>query len=140
MSQLNFEFIPLTFISNEQEIKRQIRNTLILIHLFEKYRKPVRLETLLDNTQYGYIASAQTSGKNRFLRISDIQGGKVNWNTVPYCDCDDEKTYVLQKDDILVARTGGTTGKSFKIDLPEPGAVFAGYLIRLRTKSSVNVD
>lgn len=140
MSNLNFDYVPLTFISNQEEIKKQIRNTLILIHLFEKYNAHVRLEHLIEGTQYGYNASALQSGKNKFLRISDIHESKVYWETVPYCNCDDEKTYLLKNDDILIARTGGTTGKSFKIDNPPAHSIYAGYLIRIRAKQEVNPD
>lgn len=140
MSNLNFDYVPLTFISDQEEIKKQIRNTLILIHLFEKYNSPVRLEKLIEGTQYGYNASALQSGKNKFLRISDIHESKVDWGTVPYCNCDDEKKYLLKKDDILIARTGGTTGKSFKIDNPPAHSIYAGYLIRIRAKQEVNSD
>jgi type I restriction enzyme S subunit len=140
MSHLNFDYVPLTFINDQEEIKKQIRNTLILIHLFEKYNNPNRLEKLIEGTQYGYNASALQSGKNKFLRISDIHESKVNWETVPYCNCDDEKTYLLKKDDILIARTGGTTGKSFKIDNPPAHSIYAGYLIRIRAKQEVNPD
>lgn len=140
MSHLNFDYVPLTFINDQEEIKKQIRNTLILIHLFEKYNNPVRLEQLIEGTQYGYNASALQSGKNKFLRISDIHESKVNWETVPFCNCDDEKTYLLKKDDILIARTGGTTGKSFKIDNPPAHSIYAGYLIRIRAKQGVNPD
>ncbi len=31
MSKLNFDYVPLTFVSDKEEIKKQIRNTLILI-------------------------------------------------------------------------------------------------------------
>jgi len=140
MSKLNFGYVPLTFISEKQEIKKQIRNTLILIHLFEKYNSPVRLENLIEGTQYGYNASALQSGKNKFLRISDIHESKVNWDSVPYCNCDDEETYLLKNEDILIARTGGTTGKSFKIDSPPKHSIYAGYLIRIRAKKEVNPD
>ena len=140
MSKLNFEYVPLTFISDKQEIKKQIRNTLILIYLFEKYNNPVRLEKLIEGTQYGYNASALQSGNNKFLRISDIHESKVEWDTVPYCNCDDEATYLLKDEDILIARTGGTTGKSFKISNPPKRSIYAGYLIRIRAKAEVNPD
>lgn len=140
MSKLNFDYVPLTFVSDKEEIKKQIRNTLILIHLFEKYNSPVRLEKLIEGTQYGYNASALQSGKNKFLRISDIHESKVNWQSVPYCNCDDEETYLLNNEDILIARTGGTTGKSFKIDSPPKHSIYAGYLIRIRAKKEVNPD
>lgn len=140
MNKLNFDYVPLTFISDREEIKKQIRNTLILIHLFEKYNSPVRLENLIEGTQYGYNASALLSGRNRFLRISDITESKVDWETVPYCNCDDAETYLLKKDDLLIARTGGTTGKSFKIENPPKNSIYAGYLIRIRAKEDVNPD
>lgn len=140
MNNLNFEYVPLTFISDKQEIKKQIRNTLILIYLFEKYNNPVRLEELIEGTQYGYNASALQSGNNKFLRISDIHESKVDWENVPYCNCDDEATYLLKNDDILIARTGGTTGKSFKISNPPKRSIYAGYLIRIRAKAEINTD
>jgi len=140
MSKLNFDYVPLTFISDKQEIKKQIRNTIILIHLFEKYNKPVRLEKLIEGTQYGYNASALQSGNNKFLRISDIHDSKVDWNSVPYCNCEDEETYLLKNEDILIARTGGTTGKSFKIYSPPKHSIYAGYLIRIRARKEVNPD
>lgn len=140
MNKLKFEYVPLSFINDQEEIKKQIRNTVILIHLFEKYNSPVRLEKLIEGTQYGYNASALQSGKNKFLRISDIHESKVNWETVPFCNCDDEETYLLKNEDILIARTGGTTGKSFKIDFAPEHAIYAGYLIRIRAKETVNPD
>jgi|GEM_PF-942830 len=140
MSKLNFEYVPLTFISNKEEIKKEIKNTLILIHLFEKYNKPTLLKNLIEGTQYGYNASALLSGQNKFLRISDIHESKVDWETVPYCNCEVEETYLLKNEDILIARTGGTTGKSFKIDTPPPHSIYAGYLIRIRAKQTVNPD
>lgn len=139
-SPMNFNYVPLTFINDQEEIKKQIRNTIILIYLFEKYNNPVRLEELIEGTQYGYNASALQSGKNKFLRISDIHESKVNWEAVPYCNCDDEKTYLLEKDDILIARTGGTTGKSFKVENPPTNSIYAGYLIRIRAKRKINPD
>ena len=46
---------------------------------------------------------------------------------------------MLQAEDILVARTGGTTGKSFLIK-DAPNSVFASYLIRLRAKDGILPD
>lgn len=133
---LSFKFVPLTFQKDQDEIKRQIRNTVILSHFFERNDQTIPLGNLIEGTQYGYNASALQSGKNKFLRISDITDGKVDWETVPFCDCQDEDTYLLFKDDILIARTGGTTGKSFKIESAPEGAIYAGYLIRIRANQN----
>jgi type I restriction enzyme, S subunit len=84
--------------------------------------------------QYGYTASAaQRTNGPRFLRITDIQDGAVDWNNVPSCEIDGKSLsrFALGKGDIVFARTGATTGKSFLIG-PCPPAVFASYLIRLR--------
>ena len=92
---------------------------------------------LCEKPQYGYTASATTEKIGpHLLRITDIQDGSVNWETVPYCNCPEPKKYLLRKDDILFARTGATTGKSFLVE-ECPMAVFASYLIRLCVKKLV---
>ena len=83
---------------------------------------------------YGYTESANSEPVGpRFLRITDIQDGDVDWENVPYCKIEsvDLPKYRLASGDIVFARTGATTGKSFLLDDP-PDAVFASYLIRLR--------
>src|SRR3974390_1153872 len=83
---------------------------------------------------YGYTESANIEPVGpRFLRITDIQGDRVDWESVPYCKIDSTELarYQLASGDIVFARTGGTTGKSFLVNEP-PKAVFASYLIRLR--------
>ncbi len=83
---------------------------------------------------YGYTESAVSEPIGpRFLRITDIQDDDVNWQSVPYCKIEaaDLPKYRLATGDIVFARTGATTGKSFLIADP-PDAVFASYLIRLR--------
>jgi type I restriction enzyme S subunit len=137
---LSFKFIPLTFLNDENEIKKQIRNTIILKYFFDRNSETVHLKDLITGTQYGYNASALVQGRNKFLRISDITDGKVNWKTVPYCNCTDEKTYLLFPNDILIARTGGTTGKSFLISEPPALSIYAGYLIRIRANKETNPD
>ena len=137
---LNFKYIPLTFLTDESEIKKQICNTIILRYFFDKSNSTVKLNDLIEGTQYGYNASALESGNNKFLRISDITNGKVDWETVPFCNCDDEETYLLYPDDILIARTGGTTGKSFLISSPPEHSIYAGYLIRIRANSETKPE
>ena len=93
-----------------------------------------RWGNLSHSIQYGYNAPAEEAGDIRMVRISDIQNGDVLWATVPYChiSANEIETYLLQKDDILFARTGGTVGKSFLVrDVPYP-SIYAGYLIRTR--------
>ena len=99
--------------------------------------KWVRWGDLSQSIQYGYNAPAQESGRIKMVRISDIQDGKVLWDSVPYCEIkeDDISTYLLDANDILFARTGGTVGKSYLVkEVPEE-AIYAGYLIRTRYSS-----
>ena len=92
---------------------------------------------LSESIQYGYNAPAKESGRIKMVRITDIQNGKVQWDTVPFCEISEEeiKTYRLRKNDILFARTGGTVGKSFLVDEEPENAVYAGYLIRTQYNS-----
>ena len=94
----------------------------------------VRLSTLSSKIQYGYTASAQDNGNAKLLRITDIQNNKVEWSTVPYCDISEDKleNMKLIDNDILIARTGGTIGKSFLIRNVSDISVFASYLIRVQ--------
>jgi type I restriction enzyme S subunit len=100
--------------------------------------KKALLGDIAAGIQYGYTESSTLEKVGpRFLRITDIQNGKVDWNSVPYCKCDDLEKYRLQSGDILFARTGATTGKSFLIrDCPD--SVFASYLIRVQLSKEVS--
>lgn len=91
------------------------------------------------NPEYGFTESAMADKVGpKFLRITDITEHGVNWNSVPYCRCPREvfPKYELKENDILFARIGATTGKSYIVKKP-PRAVFASYLIRLRPLSNV---
>ncbi|MEQ1902615.1 MAG: restriction endonuclease subunit S [Pirellulaceae bacterium] len=99
----------------------------------------IKLGDAAITVDYGVTASAADSPVGpKFLRITDIQNGNVDWNTVPWCEAD-TKTVVgstLEPGDIVFARTGATTGKSFLIRVCPENSVFASYLIRLRLKDS----
>jgi type I restriction enzyme, S subunit len=85
--------------------------------------------------EYGLTETATTDRVGpRFLRITDIQGGEVAWDKVPFCRCSraDVERHRVQPGDLLVARIGGTTGKTFFVRNCPEEAVFASYLIRLR--------
>ena len=94
----------------------------------------VRWGTLSESIQYGYNAPGQENGRIKMVRISDIQDNSVMWETVPYCDIKEEEidAYLLNPNDILFARTGGTVGKSYLVQEVPEEAIYAGYLIRTR--------
>ena len=88
---------------------------------------------------YGVSESAKSRGTYRLLRITDIQDNTVNWNTVPFTDYKDEKAeaYLLKDGDILFARTGATVGKSYLVNNLQEKAIYASYLIRVKTNHYV---
>ena len=92
------------------------------------------MSSLSSVIHYGFTASARLSGNAKLLRITDIQDGKVQWDDVPFCEIDKKGlcNYQLENDDIVIARTGGTVGKSFVISDISVVAVFASYLIRIK--------
>jgi len=108
------------------------------IGLVPEHWDMVRLGEVCEKPQYGLTASAvETPLRSQFVRITDIKDGNVNWNSVPFCECPENQLakYKLQPDDVLVARIGATTGKSYLVKDYPSEAVFASYLIRLRCRS-----
>ena len=95
-----------------------------------------------DELQYGYTQSAKWDPVGpKFLRITDIHNGGVKWENVPFCGCGESAIdrYKLNRGDILFARSGATTGKTFLVqECPE--AVFASYLIRVRLRPEINPE
>ena len=135
----------LTKINEVRLLRQQLENELSMFvsSVYRDILKPRKdwkvksVSELCKKPQYGYTASAATEQIGpHLLRITDIQEGLVNWGMVPYCDCPNPQKYLLKKGDILFARTGATTGKSFLIE-ECPTAVFASYLIRLRVQKLV---
>ena len=100
----------------------------------------IKLGEFSEKIQYGYTQSSTTEAIGpKFLRITDIQNNSVNWENVPYCKCSDKdyEKYKLIDNDLVFARTGATTGKSFLIKNP-PKAIFASYLIKVTPSERLN--
>lgn len=96
--------------------------------------KETTLAELCSDISYGYTESAkQEKVGPKFLRITDIANGRLNWDTVPYCPISEDnfKKYQLLPGDIVIARTGATTGANYTIQENDPKeVVYASYLIR----------
>ena len=83
---------------------------------------------------YGLTASASDHEAGpRFLRITDIVSGHIDWSAVPHVAAGAEtaEKYRLHDGDVVLARTGASTGASAYVKNPPP-AVFASYLVRLK--------
>jgi len=75
----------------------------------------------VSDINYGYTESASRDPIGpRFLRITDIQDERVDWDGVPYCKIEaaDLPKYRLASGDIVFARNGATTGNFFKKNPP----------------------
>lgn len=91
------------------------------------------VKKLSHNIQYGHTAKAESNGNAKFLRITDIQDGKIEWQGVPTVSLEEKEIskYALNDDDLVFARSGATAGKSILIKNAPKDAVFASYLIRI---------
>jgi len=82
--------------------------------------------------EYGSGSSAITfDRKIRYIRITDI-----NWDgtlkTSSVSPSKTEKKYLLERGDLLFARTGATVGKTYLHNSDKSNYQYAGYLIRFR--------
>ena len=100
------------------------------------------LQTVTMNIHYGYTASAAAKGNAKLLRITDIQDNQVIWDNVPFCSISngDLPTYQIHDRDIMIARTGGTIGKTYIVRGLSETAVFASYLIRAIPVPKINEE
>ena len=100
----------------------------------------VPLREVCESIEYGYTASSTSEPVGpRFLRITDIAQERLDWESVPFCEIEPKKLakHRLRTGDIVIARTGATTGWAKFIKDP-PDAVFASYLVRVQPAASVD--
>jgi len=84
----------------------------------------------LSDFQYGLGEAAKELGDYVYVRITDItDDGFLNKNSLRYIEKEKVKPeYILQKGDVLVARTGATYGKTYLFDEMFL-ATYGGFLI-----------
>ena len=100
----------------------------------------VQLADVCASIDYGLTTSAKDSMVGpRFLRITDIVSGAIDWMSVPYCLASPKEIerFALRDGDIVVARTGASVGTTAFVQQP-PDAVFASYLVRLQAIPEVD--
>ncbi len=91
------------------------------------------LGEVVSGFEHGYTAKADHRGRGpRFLRISDLTHGRIDWSAVPSCGIGSNALakYRLVDGDLVFARTGSIE-KACRVRNP-PESVFASYLIRGR--------
>ena len=97
--------------------------------------KTVKLKDISINNRgyYGIGASAVDYDENKFtyLRITDINDdGSLNKNGLMSVDDEKSDQYLLEKNDIVFARTGASTGRNYFYDGEINNMVYAGFLIK----------
>ena len=95
-----------------------------------------RIWSIVSDLPYGTAQKSAPTGKVAVLRMGNIQSGEIDYSDLVYSsDASDIAKYSLQEDDLLFNRTNSAewVGKTaiYRGDLP---AIYAGYLIRLRTQ------
>jgi type I restriction enzyme S subunit len=81
---------------------------------------------------YGLGLSAEPyNGKVRYLRITDIDdsGNLLDYDKKSVTT-EQEDDYLLKQDDLVVARTGNSTGRTYVYDKSDGPMVYAGFLIK----------
>uniref|UniRef100_UPI003569AD1D restriction endonuclease subunit S n=2 Tax=Bacteroides TaxID=816 RepID=UPI003569AD1D len=82
---------------------------------------------------YGMNAAAKPfDGENKYIRITDIDEASSTYNDMDIVSPDGRLTdnYVVNDRDILLARTGASTGKSYLYRKSDGKLYYAGFLIR----------
>ena len=89
---------------------------------------------------YGMNSAAKEyDGFNKYIRITDISetSNKFVPNPLTSPDGDLEPKYKLQDGDIVFARTGASTGKTYLYDKNDGNLYFAGFLIKFHIDKAV---
>ena len=105
----------------------------------EEYRTYALEELSIGKGNYGIAASAVPfdSSLHTYLRITDINDdGSLNKPGLMSVDEDDAEKYLLKPNDIVFARTGNSTGRSYFYDGSDGELVYAGFLIKFSLDST----
>ena len=94
-----------------------------------------------EHFQYGLNAAAKNfDGLNKYIRITDIDDDSRHFDesnlTSPETDFNEADNYLVKRGDILFARTGASTGKTYIHIYNDSPVYFAGFLIRARLLNS----
>lgn len=90
--------------------------------------------------QYGANAPSVPYSPNLplYIRITDIDdNGKYIFSNRVSVNISDYKNYLLEKGDIVFARTGATTGKTYLYNENDGQFVFAGFLIKFSPNTNL---
>lgn len=102
-----------------------------------KGTKKYKLDDIAKFT-YGFTDKTLENGSARYIRITDIsENGYLLNNDCKYLNITDQnKKYVLNKGDLVVARTGASYGKTLFFDSDIPG-IYASFLLKIELDNNL---
>ena len=98
------------------------------------------LDLCIDKGKYGIAAPAVPRNNNlpTYLRITDINDdGTVNKGSLCSVEDENSKNYILKENDIVFARTGNSTGRSYFYNKNDGELVYAGFLIKFSLNPNI---
>ena len=105
-----------------------------------KHKKVAFKNLLTENPQYGANEigiERNTEAEPRYIRITDINDfGELEKNELGKTATVIEEKYFLKENDLLLARSGNTVGKSYLHKNVGYDCFFAGYMIRFKIDTS----
>lgn len=142
--------IPLPPLGEQERIVAELDGYRKVIEgarqVVENYKPTIRIDPEwprksleeLASLEYGLTARGKDAGDTRLIRITDITDeGYVRLSGAKFIDLNGEaRRYLLKENDVLVARTGATYGKTL-LFVAGVQSVFASYLIRLRFNDDI---
>jgi type I restriction enzyme S subunit len=102
----------------------------------------VQLGDHAESMKYGTSSKSQREGEVPVLRMGNLQGGELDWTELVYTSNIAEiAKYILDDGDVLFNRTNSPelVGKT-AIYRGERPAIYAGYLIRVRCRPSLDPE
>lgn len=96
------------------------------------------LGEISENPKYGLNSSAiKYDGENGYLRITDIDDKSNRFNNLKITSPDSfNDDFLLSENDLLFARTGASTGKSYLYKKRDGKLYFGGFLIKFKIKGA----
>ena len=98
------------------------------------------LDLCIGKGKYGIAAPAVPRNNNlpTYLRITDINDdGTVNKGSLCSVEDENSKNYILKENDIVFARTGNSTGRSYFYNKNDGELVYAGFLIKFSLNPNI---
>ena len=100
---------------------------------FDNDWEEIKLLKIASEISYGMnAASKEYDGENKYIRITDIdeQTNKYIHKNIVSPDGNLEEKFLVKENDILFARTGASTGKTYLYDKNDGKLYYAGFLIK----------